>query len=278
MSAQPSNANRVAVLRERMSTVVGRTLMFVILLGIWLLAANLQPNFVPTPWAVLSTVGTWLGDGTISDNIGTTLYEVFVGAALAFGIGIPVGLVLAQSRFLDNATRPYIDVMNAIPRIGLAPLFVLWFGLGQTSKIALVFSVLFFIVVINVHAGVKSVEREHIVLATLLGASRWDIAMKVLLPSLVPWIIASLRLTSAYGVSAAVIGEFVAGSNGLGYLLAYHSSVLNPSGSFAALFLLALVSLTLTFLTMLLERHALRWRNPGGRVRAAQRRREPTGV
>jgi NitT/TauT family transport system permease protein len=243
-----------------MRVLISRLVVLAILLGLWELAAFFAPLFIATPEAVLRVIMRWSVDGTLRDNLGVTLLEVAMGGVLAFAVGIPVGLALAQSKLLDAATRPYIDVINSIPRLGLAPLFVLWFGLGLTSKVALIFSVVVFVVIVNTHAGVKGVSAEHLILARVLGATRRDIALKIIMPTLIPWLVASLRLGGAHAVAAAVIAEFVAGNKGIGYLLAYRSSVLDAAGSFAALFVLALLAGVMTLGTMALEHYSLRWR------------------
>ncbi|MGC2174614.1 MAG: ABC transporter permease subunit [Acidimicrobiales bacterium] len=238
--------------------------MGLFLLGVWQLVSVWKPLEVASPGGTVSQFWAWASDNVLWTNSWTTLQEVLIGSVLAFVIGVPLGLLLASSSVFDKATRPYIDIANTIPRMGLAPLFVLWFGLGLEPKIVLVFSVLVFVVMINIYTGVKNVDEELVLLVRLLGGNRRDVARKVITPSLVPWFIATLRLGAAYAIASAVIGEFIAGNSGLGYLLSYNTQIINVKGEFAALMALAILAAILTIFVMLFERRMLRWQAPRG--------------
>jgi NitT/TauT family transport system permease protein len=201
----------------------------------------------------------WATDGTLVDNIGVTLEELLLGFVLAFVAGVLCGWLLAQLPLIDAATRPYIDIFNALPRIGLAPLFILWFGLGITSKVMLIFSVVFFVFLLNAYQGVINVDRDFIRLAKSLGAGRFELFWHIVAPSAVPWLVSGLRLGGAYAVSAAVVGEFVASSRGIGFLMQYAASTLDAAGAFAGLTVLAVFAWLLAMLSLQVERRALRW-------------------
>jgi NitT/TauT family transport system permease protein len=239
---------------------VGIVIAGITLLAIWELVSLWRPLFVASPYDSVRLFIQWATDGTLWVNLWVTLQETLIGAGLSLAIGIPVGVLLALVRPIDRATRPYIDIMNTIPRLGLAPLFVLWFGLGMQAKIALAFTSLVFLVVINTYAGIKAVDPELVLLVRLLGGGRRDVIQRVYVPSLVPWFIVTLRLCAAFGVASAVIGEFIAGNMGLGYLLNSNTQVLNTVGEFAALLALILLAAVLTIAIMIYERRALRWR------------------
>lgn len=236
-----------------------------VLLGIWHLVSIWQPVFVASPYDSVHQLIQWERSGELWDNVWATTKETLIGSGLALGIGIPIGIILALVEVLDKATRPYIDILNTVPRLGLAPLFVLWFGLGIESKVALVFVSLVLLVIINTHAGIRSVEPDHVLMVQLLGGRRKDIITRVYFPSLVPMLIVTLRLCASFGIASAVIGEFVSGNMGLGYLLNYNTQVLNTVGEFAALLALILLAAVVTIAIMLVERRALRWRRLSGR-------------
>jgi sulfonate transport system permease protein len=244
-------------------TIVSRVVLGVLLLALWQLLAHLEPLFVARPWATAVTLKDWAGNGLLVKNTLPTIEEIGIGFAIGMAAGVVLGWLLASVPLLDNATRPYLDVANAIPRIGLAPLFVLWFGLGLESKVILVISVIIFVSMINAYSAVKSIEHEHLLLVKSLGATRWDVARKVWWPSSMPWLLASFRLGAAYAVGAAVVGEFVAASKGLGYLLAYRSSIFDIPGTYAALVLLAALAAILTGAVTLVEKRALGWQAAG---------------
>jgi NitT/TauT family transport system permease protein len=244
-------------------TIVSRVVLGVLLLALWQLLAHLEPLFVARPWATAVTLKDWAGNGLLVKNTLPTIEEIGIGFAIGMAAGVVLGWLLASVPLLDNATRPYLDVANAIPRIGLAPLFVLWFGLGLESKVILVISVIIFVSMINAYSAVKSIEHEHLLLVKSLGATRWDVARKVWWPSSMPWLLASFRLGAAYAVGAAVVGEFVAASKGLGYLLAYRSSIFDIPGTYAALVLLGALAAILTGAVTLVEKRALGWQAAG---------------
>lgn len=254
-------------------TVVSRLVLGVLLLLLWQLLSHLEPLFVAKPWATAVTIKDWASSGLLVKNMLPTIQEIGIGFAIGMAAGVILGWVLASVPLLDNATRPYLDVANAIPRIGLAPLFVLWFGLGLESKVILVISVIIFVSMINAYGAVKSIEHEHLLLVKSLGATRLDIARKVWWPSSMPWLLASFRLGAAYAVGAAVVGEFVAASKGLGYLLAYRSSIFDIPGTYAALVLLGALAAVLTGSVTLVEKRALRWQSAG---RGGERATAPT--
>lgn len=256
---------------SNVQVLVARVLLFVVLIGIWQLAAALEPQFVATPLSVVNQLWTWVRDGTLWTNLAVTLREIAMGFAIAFMIGSLLGWLVAESRWFDVSTRPFVDVANAIPRFGLAPLFVLWFGFGVESKVILVVSVVAFVVMINVQSGIESVDPDFVTLARSLGATKIQIGRTIILPSLAPWLVASLRLGGAYAISAAVVGEFIGASTGIGFLLSYQSNVLNTTGEFTALFVLAIIAAVFTVLTMLVERRVLAWQRVG-RERTQQSR------
>jgi NitT/TauT family transport system permease protein len=251
--------------RRRTENALLRLAALVAILLLWWLLALWFPLFVATPVETVRTTLTWVRDGTLRDNIGVTMLELGYGALLSVVIGIPLGVLMALSRRLDVASRLYVDVFNALPRLGLAPLFVLWFGLGIKSKVATVFSVLVFLIIVNTYQGVKSVNRDLVTMVRTLGGTRRHILVKVIFPSLTPWLITTLRLGAAMGLAAAVVGEFVAGNSGLGYLLSYNSQLLDKDGTFAALFVLGLIALAITGLILLIEAHFLRWQRTDAR-------------
>jgi len=256
---------------QRHSVWLSRVCAFLIGLALWEFLGRKQPLFVAEPWEVAKELALWVRDGTLAKNAVATVEAVVLGFILGTVIGVAIGWLLASVRLLDVATRPFVDVINAIPRVGLAPLFVLWFGLGLESKVMLVFSVIVFVVLINAYSAIKSVSPEHVLLVRSLGATKADIFRKVVWPSSMPWIIASLRLGGAYAVSAAVVGEFVAASRGLGFLLAYRSATFDTSGTYAALVALSILAAIITVSVMAIEKRALKWRVAEGEGEGADR-------
>jgi len=231
-------------------------------LGLWQVAAItrvIDPFFIGEPTRIFQQLVTWTGDGSIFDNIWVTVEEATIGFAISAVAGIGLGLLLARYELLDRVMYPFVNVLNTVPRFALAPLFLLWFGLGITGKIALVVSVALFNFLINTYSGAKEVDQESVKLVQLLGATPWEVTRYVMLPSLVPWIMSAMRFAVAYSLAAAVIAEIVGANQGIGYLIAYTSGLLQTNGTFAALGVLGLIAWLANTGIAQLERRLLRW-------------------
>jgi NitT/TauT family transport system permease protein len=153
-----------------------------------------------------------------------------------------------------------VVAFNGIPRIALAPLFIIWFGIGPTSKVILVISVVFFLTFFNTFAGVKGVDAELKNVLRIMGASERQILMKVTLPAIVPWITTGLKIALPYAIVAAVVGEFIAASKGLGYLINYNTSLFSTTGALGGILILALVVVVCNEGISRAESYLLRWR------------------
>jgi NitT/TauT family transport system permease protein len=247
------SVNRAAQRRRRRRALVTATQigLVVVALAAWQIGADagfINTFFFSSPVEIWEKLVRWAVDGTLLSNTLVSLYEAFLGFIISVVLAIPIGMFLARSTFWDAVTRPFIDMANATPRFALAPLFVIMFGLGSTMKIALVFTVVFFIVLINTIAGVKAVEEDFVRLGRISGASRGALFMKVIIPAAGGYILAGLRLAVPYALAAAVVGEMLSGSSGLGYLVANQSGLLILSGVYAAVLVLALLGWALNSL------------------------------
>src|SRR5262249_8327683 len=146
----------------------------------------------------------------------------FVLGSLA---GIVIGFLLARWEWLYEATEPYIMALYSMPRVALAPLFVVWFGIGLASKVALAVSIVFFVMLINTYTGVINVDRTLVNSVRTMGGGEWFLTRKVLLPSTVPWILSGLRISIGFALIGAVVGEMIIAERGLGRLIAYRSGL-----------------------------------------------------
>jgi NitT/TauT family transport system permease protein len=189
-------------------------------------------------------------------TIGGTLISFAIGSVAAIAIG---ALFVAFPR-LEHAVQPYLTVINAMPRIALVPLFILWFGLGIGSKIAVGVSLTFFIVLSSTTAGIRSVDADHLTLSRSLGAKPLQLFWKVALPSAVPVLFAGLRLGLIYAMLGVVGAELLAAEHGLGQTLALAQGQFNMDGVIALLLLLALVGLLISGGMTFVERRLLKWR------------------
>jgi NitT/TauT family transport system permease protein len=240
-----------------------RVLVLVAAIGLWQLSVDqgwVGRYIASTPSAVWSTLSHLSTSGNLFSNVGVTLYESSVGFVIGVVGGVLIGFVLGLWPLAHEVVRPFITMLNTLPRIALAPLFLLWFGIGGESKIALVVSLVVFIVLINTLEGTANLDADIVALSRLLGAGRTKLAIKVILPSTLPWIVAGMRLSIAYAISGAVVGEMFAGQSGIGYLIQAGSGTFNVPEIFAALVTIMIVAWIIDSLGRWAERRVVRWR------------------
>jgi NitT/TauT family transport system permease protein len=248
---------------RRLATDVWRIVLLVVIVGVWEGATRsgvIAPFWVSSPSLVVLDLWRALSGGDVYVHIGVTLYEAFVGFVAGAIVGILGGFALARWEGLAHVLDPYVTALNSLPRVALAPLFILWFGIGLTSKMVLAFSLVVFILLVNTHAGAKNVDQDLVIITRLLGATRRQLTMKVILPASVPWIFAGLRLGLAYALIGAVVGEVIVAQAGLGFLIASAAGVFNTTGVFSALIILMLIAMLLSEVMKVAERKLLRWR------------------
>jgi len=245
---------------------VGRMLLFVIFIGAWQLAAKsglVDPYFVSTPTAVARFLGDYSTSGKLWVNLSVTLRETLLGFVAGSAGGILVGLLLARFPVVDALLDPFLTVINSLPRVALAPLFLLWFGLGMVSKVILAISLVFFILVINTRVGVRNVDPDLVTVGKLLGAREHQLFRSVILPAALPSILAGLRLGVIYSLLGTVVGEMIAAEAGIGQQLTYFSGTFQTAGVIAMLLILACIAALLDALTVLAESRLLRWQAKG---------------
>jgi NitT/TauT family transport system permease protein len=189
-----------------------------------------------------------------------TVYETTVGFSASALAGIAAGILLYQAPRANRVLRPFLTGFNNLPRLALAPLFVLWFGLDTASRVALIISVVFFIVTFNTYGGLQNASRDHLLLAKTLGATRRQLFAKFILPAAVPTIFAGLQLGLTYSFLTAVVGEMLSGASGIGAQLQVTLATYRTDDFFASMLLLAVVATALSGAMRLIERRLLRWR------------------
>lgn len=249
--------------RRRGSSVLVRVLQvssFVAVLVAWQLAVDAglgKELFFSKPTAVATFVGdNW---DLLVDNTLVTMRATAFGFLIGSGAGIAVALVMARFAMLDRVLQPWISVLMSLPRIALAPLFLLWFGITETSKVALAVSLVFFMVLVSTLAGMRTIDPDLKALAKAFHASELQTFTKVILPAAVPGIFAGLRLGVVTAILGVVSSEMVASSSGLGQQIVLYGQNLNSAGVFAVLLFLAVITTGLNALVGALERWLLRW-------------------
>jgi NitT/TauT family transport system permease protein len=216
--------------------------------------------FFSTPLAVVTRIWTWFADGTIWRHLWVTLIEATLAFAIGSLGGIVIGFWFARQQLLAAVFDPYVKAANALPRVVLAPIFTLWFGLGIWSKVALGVTLVFFIVFFNVYQGVKEVNRTVLANARMLGMNERQLLRHVYLPSALSWMFSSLHTSVGFAVIGAVVGEYLGSAAGLGYLIQQAEGVFDVAGVFAGMAVLAAFVLVIDWGVTLAERRLLVWR------------------
>jgi NitT/TauT family transport system permease protein len=176
---------------------------------------------------------------------------------------VVLGIALGRIAFLADVLGPYIKVLNSIPRIVLAPIFVIWFGLGPVSKVASAVVLVFFPVFFNAFQGAREVDRNLVANARILGASDRRVTLQVVIPSATSWIFTSLHVSFGFALIGAIVGEYIGATKGIGLLVAQSQNTFNAAGVYAAMVILAVVALAAEGLLTFAERRIFRWRPAG---------------
>lgn len=260
----PSFGLRVLFDPDNLLTIwAWRLALAALVIGGWQAAAALRlvdPMFLASPVAVCGFLFDYVVSGKIWVNSLVTLEETVLGFALGAGLGILAGLVIGGSKFLERVLTPFLTIFNSLPRVALAPMFIIWFGIGALSKVVLAFSLVFFIVLISTEAGVRSIDPDLTMMAKVMGATDRQRFLKVVLHGAVPSIFAGLRLGAIYSLLGVVVGEMIAAKWGLGQQVMEYSYNYKPAGVFGVLAILALIAICLNELTTRIERHLGRWK------------------
>lgn len=240
--------------------------VFALLVGVWqaLAAFNLiDPFFFSRPSAIAAKIWEWLLGGYIWPHLAVTLLEALLAFVIGAMLGIAAGLAFARIELLAAVFDPYIRILNALPRVILAPIFILWFGLGVASKVALGVTLVFFVVFFNTFQGIREVDPVVRNNTRMLQASDRQMLRYVYLPSAMAWIFSSLHTSIGFALVGAVVGEYIGASRGIGYVVAQAQGVFDTTGVFAGLILTSAVVLCIDLAINRLERHLLRWRPSG---------------
>jgi sulfonate transport system permease protein len=248
---------------RRASVAAGQVAVGLIVLALWqgLVAAKLlDPFFVSRPSAIAGRIASWTMSGMLWRHLATTLEESLLGLIAGSAIGIGLGFVFARSPLVAAICDPYIKMLNAVPRVVLAPLFLLWFGLGIWSKVALAVTLVFFVMFFNTYQGVRDANPVLIDNVRMLGASERQLVRHVLVPSALTWIFSSLPTSLGFAMVGAVVGEYLGATRGLGYVISQAEGTFDTTGVFAGMTVLAIVVVIVSAGVTRLERWLLRWK------------------
>jgi len=260
---------------EQGDSIVSRTTLLllqaavaVIAVGLWYVLSTyeifgtivLPPFFFSTPLDVADRIVSLFAGGTIWKHLWVTLSESMLAFVIGSAAGVLVGFWFARQPVIAAVLDPYVKMINALPRVVLAPIFTLWFGLGIWSKVALGVTLVFFIVFFNVYQGVREVSPTVLANARMLGMNERALLRHVYWPSALSWMFSSLHTAVGFAVVGAVVGEYLGSAAGLGYLIQQAEGVFDVAGVFAGMLILAVFVLIIDAAVSRVERRLLAWR------------------
>lgn len=223
-------------------------------------ASLIDPFFFSQPSAIGSFLSEEIRDGSIWPHVLVTLRETLVGFAIGAAAGVAAGIVRMQFPFAADVSNPFLTILNVLPRVALAPMFIIWFGVGEGSKVALAVSLVFFILMLNTEAGIRSLDRELILIMRALGATDRQLFWKVMLPGAVPAIFGGMRLGVVYALLAVVVGEMISARMGLGQRISFYAASFRAEGVLGTILVLAIIGLILNFAVVRAEAVLLKWK------------------
>ncbi|RLV09770.1 ABC transporter permease [Streptomyces griseocarneus] len=262
-----TEARARAARHRRLRVYAARALLLVLVLGAWELLARrkvIDPFNFSMPSKIWDQIVQWTAHGTAQGSLGEqiwyTLSEALIGWCIGVAGGVVLGIVLGRIRFLADVLGPYIKVLNALPRIVLAPVFLIWFGLGPASKVASAVVLVFFPVFFNAFQGAREVDRNLVANARVLGASHRQVTLQVVVPAATSWIFTSLHVSFGFALIGAIVGEYIGATKGIGLLVSTSQATFNSAGVYAAMVILAVVALLAEGLLTFAERRLFRWK------------------
>jgi len=260
---QVEDQEQVRQRKDRRSATLGRLAFAAGFFLVWELASGtiVDQFFVSKPSHIAASFWAMLTREGLLYHLQFTVIEALAGYVIGAGAGLVLGFALARSDLVYRIVEPFVLAFYGIPRIALAPLFILWFGIGIASKIAVAAVMVFFIVLINTIAGIRSAPPQLLQVARVMGASEWDLTRKVVFPAATPFIIAALQITVPQAMIGAIVGEFISSNRGVGHLISRAAGWLDTPGLFAAIFALLVVVLLMSLGITVLGNYLMRW-NP----------------
>lgn len=245
---------------------VRRVLSLLVLISVWEIMSRMgliNPFYAPAPSEVLRVVFSLFVEGTIFRHLEATFAAALAGLVIGLGLGIFLGFAAALISWVADVLEPIMLLLNAIPRVILAPLFVIWLGIEIPSKVALAVVLVAVLIFFAVYNGIKDVNQLLVDRVRTLGGGRMVLLREVYIPSVTAWVLGSLKVAVGFAFTGACVGEFVAATRGLGYLLQFAQSTYNAALTMGLIFLIMAFVLVLFFCAETIERRLLRWRYRG---------------
>jgi NitT/TauT family transport system permease protein len=249
--------------RHNRRIMAARVVVFAVVIGLWQAGSDLRlidATVVPSPFAIWASLVKIALNGQLAFHAWITIQETLAGFAIGAVGGIVLGFAIGRYPALAEVLDPFILAIYSVPKVALAPLFIVWFGIGIFMKIVLAAVTVLFIVFFNTLAGVRNVDRDLVDAVWLMGAKPRDVLLKVLVPSAMSWALTGVRIAIPYALIGAIIGELIASNRGIGYLISSAASGYDTAGVFAALIVLTVLAMLLNAVVDDIDRRLSKWK------------------
>src|SRR5438445_5026532 len=238
----------------RFAIIGGFLLLWEIASGRWI-----EPFLISSPSRILSSLIAGFRDGDLIQHTWVTFQEIAIGFPVGAISGIALGYWFGRSGLLAEIFEPIIIALNGIPRTAVAPLFIVWLGIGLWSKVGVVFLLTFFLNFFNTYTGMRQMDQEYIDLASLMGVRGWKLSFKVIFPAISPYVFTGIRTSIPFAVIGAIVGEFVAATEGVGFFIRMSAGIFKTADVFVGIIVLMIMVIIMDKIAERIERRALRW-------------------
>ena len=248
-------------------SVVGVTIVRFTLIGgfllLWQIASGpwIEPFLISSPSRIFTSLISGFRDGDLLQHSWVTFEEIAIGFPVGAISGIALGYAFGRSRLLAEIFEPIIVALNGIPRTAVAPLFIVWLGIGLWSKVGVVFLLTFFLNFFNTYTGMRQMDHEYVDLANLMGVKGWKLTFKVIFPAISPYVFTGIRTSIPFAVIGAIVGEFVAATEGVGFFIRMSAGIFKTADVFVGIIVLMIMVIVMDKIAETVERRALRWQS-----------------
>ena len=253
-AALPMGSLRITLLR--FAIIGGFLLLWEIASGRWI-----EAFLISSPTRIFWSLIAGFREGDLLQHTWVTFQEIAIGFPMGAIAGIGLGYGFGRSRLLAEIFEPIIVALNGIPRTAVAPLFIVWLGIGLWSKVGVVFLLTFFLNFFNTYTGMRQMDREYIDLASLMGVKGWKLTFKVIFPAISPYVFTGIRTSIPFAVIGAIVGEFVASTEGLGFFIRMSAGIFKTADVFVGIIVLMIIVIIIDKIAEIIEKRALRWQS-----------------
>ena len=261
-SRAPLSLRGFGITAVRVAIIGGFLLLWEVASGRWI-----EPFLISSPSRIFMSLISGFREGDLIQHTWVTFQEIAIGFPIGAISGIALGYAFGRSRTLAEIFEPIIIALNGIPRTALAPLFIVWLGIGLWSKVGVVFLLTFFLNFFNTYTGMRQMDREYVDLANLMGVKGWKLTFKVILPAISPYVFTGIRTSIPFAVIGAIVGEFVAATEGVGFFIRMSAGIFKTADVFVGIIVLMMMVIVMDKIAEMIEKRALRWQTQTEHIR-----------